>query len=627
MPRNIIKVLLSFLIALFMLLGLYPPEICLAASDRSAAQILYVKPAQSGDCLSWDTACGLQTALGIAQAGDQIWVAAGTYKPTEDNNRYRSFVLRSGVAIYGGFLGDETTLSDRDWETNPTILSGDIGGDGYADDNSINVVFCGLLDENPILDGFTITGGNANDGSILFGKNGGGLFLLVGSPLLTNLIITSNSAESGAGLSNMGGQPILTNVVFISNIAQIRGGGISTASENMVLTNVKFIANEAMNGGGMYIGGGSASLTNISFNGNHAWYGGGLYNSNTSPSINNVTFWNNYAMYDGGGLLNNHSSPALENCTFHGNIAGGSGAGIYNESSSNPVLVNVTISNNTAYCHDGGNGGGIFNTDSSSTLTNAILWGNSPNAIYGGTSTVNYSIVQGGFSGTGNLSSDPLLGGMLDNGGYAETRPLSTGSPAIDAGNPSVCQKVDQRGFTRPVDGDGNGSAVCDMGSYEYNAAQAEFSLAFTKVGNGNASVAPDQEYYFYGDVVTLTATAETGWSFSDWSGDVVGLINPKTIVILGDESTTATFTEDEYTLTVAILPEGYGSVIMEPDQSTYHYGDSVTITATADLGSTFSRWTGDATGKDNPLTLSVYGDTQITAEFYRFGYLPIFLR
>ena len=113
--------------------------------------ILYVKPGANGDCLSWDTACELQTAIFNAVSGDQIWVAAGSYKPTMDTNRTAAFQLKSGVAIYGGFPAAGGDWSQRDWETYPATLSGDIGVSGNNADNSYHVVKSNGVDASAIL--------------------------------------------------------------------------------------------------------------------------------------------------------------------------------------------------------------------------------------------------------------------------------------------------------------------------------------------------------------------------------------------------------------------------------------------------------------------------------------------
>jgi len=105
-----------------------------------AASIIRVTTggATSGACGSaWGAACGLQHALNdIAVSGDELWVAAGTYKPTADNSRSATFQLKNGVGVYGGFAMTETLRSQRNWTANVTVLSGDIGAAGNNGDNS-----------------------------------------------------------------------------------------------------------------------------------------------------------------------------------------------------------------------------------------------------------------------------------------------------------------------------------------------------------------------------------------------------------------------------------------------------------------------------------------------------------
>jgi uncharacterized repeat protein (TIGR02543 family) len=146
-----------------------------------------------------------------------------------------------------------------------------------------------------------------------------------------------------------------------------------------------------------------------------------------------------------------------------------------------------------------------------------------------------------------------------------------------------------------------------------------EYTLTVNIVGNGSVARDPDQAAYHYGDVVTLTATRDPGWTFDGWSGALSGNDNPETITITGDTSVTATFIQEEYTLTVNTV--GNGSVAKDPDQATYHYGDEVTLTATGGGGWTFSSWSGDLSGSDNPETVTITGDTIVTATFTRDEY------
>ena len=125
-------------------------------------------------CTGWGDACpDLQTALGLAVSGDQIWVAIGTYKPTSTTIRSFSFTLKEGVALYGGFDGPESTLGERAGLFDETILSGDIGTPDDNSDNSYHVVYGSLVSATAVLDGFTVTDGNADGASAPLYYGGG----------------------------------------------------------------------------------------------------------------------------------------------------------------------------------------------------------------------------------------------------------------------------------------------------------------------------------------------------------------------------------------------------------------------------------------------------------------------
>src|SRR5512143_979561 len=133
------------------------------AASETGATTIYVRAAAAGanDGTSWANAyTDLQTALAAAVASDEIWVAAGAYKPTATTDRTISFALKNGVGIYGGFAGGETLRGQRNPEVNVTILSGDIGTPGSAADNSYHVVTTDAsVTSSAVLDGFTITAG------------------------------------------------------------------------------------------------------------------------------------------------------------------------------------------------------------------------------------------------------------------------------------------------------------------------------------------------------------------------------------------------------------------------------------------------------------------------------------
>ena len=420
-----------------------------ARADPGIIRVDVSAPGPAHDGSSWATAhTNLQAALDIAVAGDEIWVADGVYTPTNTVYLTATFALKPGVALYGGFGGygiSETLRTQRDWTIYKSILSGDLDGndlnaDGnfiaevYSDtvgNNAYHVVSGSGVTETAVLDGFTITAGNAN-------QAGGGMYNNQSSPTLANVIFSGNQAAGGGGLFNNYGNPTLTNVTFRGNRAVFYGGGMYNGSGGApVLTNVVFSDNLASqgDGGGLSNYYSNPALTSVIFSGNQSIYGAGIGNEHGSPTLISVTFSGNQATYDGGGMFNiGEGIPLLTNVTFIGNQAA-QGGGMNNQLSSNPILTNVLFSGNQADF-----GGGIFNYDSDPTLINvtmsgnqanfpgggienyccsapklinSILWGNSGPQIhdYNGTSApvVTYSDVEGGYAGTGNLDVDPLF--------------------------------------------------------------------------------------------------------------------------------------------------------------------------------------------------------------------------
>jgi predicted outer membrane repeat protein len=187
---------------------------------------------------------------------------------------------------------------------------------------------------------------------------------------------------------------------------------------------------------------------------------------NSNYELSNAMFENNNASYRGGGLSITESSPTLKNVTFIGNSSA-YGGGLHNAYRSNSTLINLTFAGNTA---SPGSGGGIYSEESSLTIINTILYNNSGGEIYTFKSTpvVTYSIVKGGYGGTGNIDADPLLGSLQENGGFAETMAPAFTSPAIDAGADDVCPDSDSHGLTRPQ------GAHCDIGAYEVDTDPPE---------------------------------------------------------------------------------------------------------------------------------------------------------
>ena len=168
----------------------------------------------------------------------------------------------------------------------------------------------------------------------------------------------------------------------------------------------------------------------------------------------------------------------------------------------------------------------------------------------------------------------------------------------------------------------------CDV-AYDLEVNTDELTVVI--VGDGSVTVTPPPPYV-YGDVVTLEAEADLGWTFDQWSGNLDSgtVATNTTIGITMDRGkiVTATFTQDEYTLTIDV--DGDGSVTKYPDQATYHYSATVTLTATGSSGHTFTGWGGALSGSENPETIIITGDTSIDAHFERpvyHVYLPLVVK
>jgi uncharacterized repeat protein (TIGR02543 family) len=148
---------------------------------------------------------------------------------------------------------------------------------------------------------------------------------------------------------------------------------------------------------------------------------------------------------------------------------------------------------------------------------------------------------------------------------------------------------------------------------------QSTYTLTVSTSGQGSVSKVPSQATYAYGSSVQLTATPSTGWSFSGWSGGASGTANPLTIVMNDNKAVTATFTQNQYTLTVNT--SGQGSVAKAPNQATYASGSSVQLTATPAAGYVFSGWSGDLSGSANPATVTMNANKAVTATFTQSTY------
>ncbi|HEY9169406.1 MAG TPA: ice-binding family protein [Lutibacter sp.] len=144
----------------------------------------------------------------------------------------------------------------------------------------------------------------------------------------------------------------------------------------------------------------------------------------------------------------------------------------------------------------------------------------------------------------------------------------------------------------------------------------AAYTLNVTAV-NGTVVKNPNNATYSSGANVVLTATPATGYEFTSWTGDATGTDNPLTVTMDGNKNITANFVLKTYTLQVTAVN---GTVAINPVQATYNHGATVVLTPTAATGYEFTSWTGDATGTNNPLTVTMNGNKNITANFSPIG-------
>ncbi len=550
---------------------------------EAKADTIYVDDSAGpgGNGTSWALAFDdLQDALDeVANVGTpcEIWVAAGTYTPSAEHggsgDHYKSFQMQNGVGIYGGFTGTETARNQRTWETNETVLSGDIGIPVYRLDNCYNVFYHPAslkLNSTAVIDGFTITNGHAY--GISYDKaTGGGMFNDNCSPAIVHCTFSHNTSSwGGAGMSNDNhSSPLITECRFHHNNTDGYGGAMENANHSSPsLISCAIIENSSMENGGAIFNRDYSSpvLDGCIVTNNHAdIFGGGIYNATySSPKLSNCSISENTADGDGGGIYNYcYSSPILSDCVLYENTSQNYGGGIYNEMSSSPKLYNSVLYRNSAYLgggmynHSGclpevanctfwGNSGGagaIYNSYySSPTVTNSILWNNSYLEIYStGTSTPNitYSNVEGGYPGDGNIDQPPMLVNPKNHDFH-----LQTISPCINAGTNSALNlpAEDYEGHPRIIDG------IADMGVDEFmpgGTPTYAVTIMVDPVEGGTVALDPPGGTYYEGAIVTLTATPSAQHEFAFWSGDLAGNTNPDTLLIDSNKSVTAHFAEE----------------------------------------------------------------------------------
>ncbi len=424
-----------------------------AAPPLRAQTVVFVDGDATGpthDGTSWCTAfTDLQDVLTAATAGTEIRVADGTYKPTTGVIRTRTFKLKTGVAVLGGFAGCGAVDPDlRDLSIYESVLSGDLNGD------DVEVPESTCCREHPG------TGCEQNSCEQAVCTERAPCCTDQWDRLCAALAAIQCCGECGSRCEN---------AYHVVSVVNVEG-----ADETAVLD-------------GFTITGGFANGNNPSDRWAGIFVSGSFSPDPTRPTISNCRIRGNVASSKGAGVANEISEATYTNCAIDGNVAT-FGSGVYNFRSS-PSYVNCTVAGNTAQTNAGGMWSVVFEGNVV-TIFNTILWNNADGGgldqsaqmtIAPGSFFVSHATVQGwtgSFGGTANNGLDPLFADAAGPDGLLGTSDddysLTLGSPAINTSDPATevaDGTVDLNGQPRLV------GCRLDRGALESETTQAEFDF------------------------------------------------------------------------------------------------------------------------------------------------------
>jgi hypothetical protein len=429
---------------------------------------------------------GLGEALAAAGPETEIRIADGAYLPDVTgltDPRAATFELVQGTTLRGGFAGYGAADPDANDPTlYETILSGDIGVPGEAADNCYHVLRGSNLDNSTVVEGVTITLGNANvpGGQ----REGGGMLLSGASPTIRGCIFRENEAEFGGAVFNSAGHPTFVATTFKDNTSSSSGGAMynyNVRSEPAPsFIGCAFRGNWAEGyGGAMRNYDNLVDVNDCEFHENISEYGGGAVANGgaTVATFTRCLFAANradtlFALRDvlGGAILNTETTEgSLISCAFHLNVANSTLPGIsYGGALALSNTANVTITNCTMVGQHANLGNAVFSRENSATTVTSSILSNGGNEIVLDGSpviTVSYSAVTDSWPGIGNIDDDPLLDDLH----------LQPGSPCINSGDPNYSLATGDR------DRDGHPRVLCDrvdMGAFEFGIGDYDCNQA-----------------------------------------------------------------------------------------------------------------------------------------------------
>jgi len=364
------------------------------SSDGACVRFVDGNAGSPGDGTSWispftDVQAGIDSAslAAVKSAGAcMVWVAAGTYHVYQDTAE-DTIQLKPDVELYGGFIGDETTLDQRDFEANLTTLD---GRSSASDQDRVYHVVTGS--DRSLIDGFTIRSGRA-DGPGFENIRGGGLHFYDGGPItISNCSFVDNEADrEGGGLALANSTATISGCEFISNSGTgwgNEGGGAWIFYSNVEMIDCAFTDNQAQSAGGLSLAlheGNTATLQGCDFIGNASTYsanqgrGGGLRIDTVGPpqadpdlTIVDCRLANNTSTGEGGGMYCDHCVGVFSGCEFSDNSAQGSGGGIHLASGGSPLITDSVLAGN----HAGEQGGAISTNGASPQIESCVFTDN-----------------------------------------------------------------------------------------------------------------------------------------------------------------------------------------------------------------------------------------------------------